>query len=127
MNAAIGEICIITSPYFDIKTNQNSFKLRPALVISELRNNDYCVLPISRVTRRENLDAYFDVPIDKSNYPALNLNNDSFIRTHKQTTVHKAAITQIIANLKTEYPELFLTILLRFDEHHNDMINSALK
>ena len=58
MNAAIGEICVITSPYFDIKTNQNSFKLRPALVISELRNNDYCVLPISRVTRRENLDAY---------------------------------------------------------------------
>lgn len=86
----IGKICTILMSYYDRKSKSTKFKKRPALFISEQRNNDYTVLPISTISIKANIDQEYDIPINKSVYPLLNLDKDCYVRTHKQTTVHRA-------------------------------------
>ena len=50
--------------YYNTKEHRLAWKSRPILIIGEPRNNDYTVLPVSTISRKENLDAEFDVEID---------------------------------------------------------------
>ena len=50
-----------------------SFKKRPVLIVGKADDTDYIVLPISRVTKRENLDEYYDVLLNPDAVPKLNL------------------------------------------------------
>lgn len=107
----IGEIRGILTPYYDLVQNKHSFKKRPALIIAQADASDYVVLPISRVTRKQNLDIVYDVLVDPAVYPLLNLTAISYIRTHKQTIVHFSEIGKIYGDLKSNYEELYIEIL----------------
>ena len=121
----LGWICSSTTPYYDTKTGRNAFKQRPVLVISELISNDYTVLPISTVSKRENLHFFYDIKVEPMLYPRLRLNKESFIRAHKQTTVHRAAVVRKISNLKTEYPDLYSLVLERLSEYNTNLVSNA--
>jgi uncharacterized protein YifN (PemK superfamily) len=122
----IGKIYSSVIPYYDIKTHENSYKKRPVLIIGGPRNNDYTVLPISTVSRKENLDLEYDIEIDPLTYPLLNMNKVCYVRTHKQTIVHKASLTTEISDMKDSYENFYLTVLEKLEQFNNKIINDAL-
>lgn len=122
----IGKIYSTVFPYYDSKTQKNSFKKRPVLIIGGPRNNDYTVLPISTVTKKANLDSEYDLEINPANYPLLHLDKLSYVRVHKQTTVHKVSLTSLIGDMKTEYADLYLSVLEKLEEFNNITIDNAL-
>ena len=122
----IGKIYSTVFPYYDSKTQKNSFKKRPVLIIGGPRNNDYTVLPISTVTKKANLDSEYDVEINPANYPLLHLDKLSYVRVHKQTTVHKVSLTSLIGDMKTEYVDLYLNVLEKLEEFNKGTIDRAL-
>lgn len=122
----IGKIYSTVFPYYDSKTQKNSFKKRPVLIIGGPRNNDYTVLPISTVTKKANLDSEYDLEIKPANYPLLHLDKLSYVRVHKQTTVHKVSLTSLIGDMKTEYADLYLNVLEKLEEFNKITIDNAL-
>lgn len=123
----IGKIYSSIFPYYDIRMNKKSFKKRPVLIISESRNNDFTVLPISTVSRKENLDSEYDFKICPEDYPKLNLQKVSYIRVHKQTTVHKKELSQEISDFKAEYEEAFREILILLGQFNKYIQERALE
>lgn len=122
----IGKIYSSVTPFYDSKKGINSFKCRPVLIISGPRNNDYTVLPISTVTRREHIDSEYDIKVEPIKYPKLNLHRISYIRTHKQTTVHQASLTREISDLKAEYEDLYLSVLEKLENFNKLVLKNAL-
>ena len=122
----IGKIYSTTTPFYNRNTRKNEFKKRPVLVISGPRNNDYTVLPISTITKRENLDLEYDIEIIPEEYPMLNLNKECYVRTHKQTTFHRANFTKLIGDMKTNYSDLYISILEKVEEFNNKIMDDAL-
>ena len=123
----IGKIYSSLTPYYYIKTGQNKFKKRPVLIISGPRNNDYTVLPISRISKKENIDDYYDVEVSPEEYPKLNLNSTSYVRTHKQTVIHRGSLSGEIGDLRGEYEDLYHLILKRLEEFNTYIMESALE
>lgn len=122
----IGKIYASITPFYDSRNKINSFKRRPVLIIGGPRNNDYTVLPVSTITRREHIDPDYDIKIEPHEYPNLNLNRISYIRTHKQTTVHQASLIKQIGDLKANYEDLYVTILEKLENFNRNMIDNAL-
>lgn len=123
----IGEIRKVLMQYFDLKQGKMLMKSRPALVIAQADANDYVILPISRITRQENRDPVYDIKVDPCEYPQLHLNAVSFIRTHKQTTAHRSQMSDMIGDLKTDYPDLFLRVLDTREQFSEEITNQALQ
>lgn len=121
----IGKICISIFPYYDSSKKENLYKKRPILIISEARNNDYTVLPISTISKKENIDNEFDIKIAITDYPLLNLDKDCYIRTHKQTIVHKVSITKEISDLKETYEDLFCLVFKKLDCFNKMILHHA--
>ena len=96
------------------------------MIIGGPRNNDYTVLPISTVTKKANLDSEYDLEINPANYPLLHLDKLSYVRVHKQTTVHKVSLTSLIGDMKTEYVDLYLNVLEKLEEFNKGTIDRAL-
>ena len=106
-----------------------AFKGRPVLIIWQADAGDYVALPISRVTKRENLDEHFDYEIKPEDYveSALQLSEVSFIRTHKQAVLNAGDITKEVLDLKTEFPDVFTQVLDLVEEFQKKMISDARK
>lgn len=119
--------CIATFPYYNSRTNRNEFKERPMLVIGQADNTDFVTLPISKVSHRENVDIEYDVAIQISDYPLMNLRFDSFIRTHKQTITNKSSIIRQVVNVKEEYQDLWLDILSKVEIFQRNLTNTGLE
>lgn len=107
----IGKLYTCTVEYYNSRERRLAWKGRPILIIGEPRNNDYTVLPLSTISKKENLDPEFDIKIDPAVYSALGLNKVSYVRTHKQLTVHYAKLGHLIGDLRGNYPELFEEIM----------------
>lgn len=122
----IGEIRKILTPYYDLRQRKMNMKLRPALIIAQADPDDYVVLPISRITRSSNRDATYDIEVNPNDYPLLNLNDVSYIRTHKQTVIHKGEIDDLIGELKSNYEDLFIHILELRERFSEEITNQAL-
>ena len=122
----IGKIYSSITPFCDSKNGTNSFKRRPVLIIGGPRNNDYTVLPVSTITRKQHIDPDYDVKVEPVQYPNLNLNQISYIRTHKQTTVHMASLIREIGDMKREYEELYLSVLEKLEIFNKMVMNDAL-
>lgn len=122
----IGKIYSSIVPFYDMKSGKNSFKSRPVLILSGPRNNDYTVLPISSVTKKQNLDLEYDIELNPQIYPNLNLQKICYVRVHKQTTVHTASLNRKISNLKDEYEDLYLSILSKLEEYNKFILKNAL-
>ena len=67
----IGKIYWATFKYYDIRLHKMAFKKRPVLIIGQADVNDYVILPISRVTRKEYLDQHYDFEMQVVDYPML--------------------------------------------------------
>lgn len=122
----IGKIFTSYVPFFDIKAKKHSLKSRPVLIIAAERNNDYTILPISSVSKRQYLDADFDIELDPEQYSQLNLTKLCYVRAHKQMPMHKSSIGKEISDLKALYPELFLLILKKLEEWNRLLSTNAL-
>ena len=123
----IGEIRKALTPFYDLRAQRMSFKSRPALLIAKADDFDYVALPVSRITRRENLDPTYDIEIDPVAYPNLNLRALSYVITHKQTIVNAQEIGDLISNMKEEYPDLYLSILEKREELSGEISKQALE
>lgn len=122
----IGEIYKARTPYYDQATHTMLYKARPALVLAKADADDYVVLPVSSISNRANIDPAYDIEIDPSLYPKINLTRTSYVRTHKQTVVHRANLRDEIGDLKSEYEDLYLTILERREAFSNSITQQAL-
>ena len=122
----IGRIYTSLFPYYDKEKRKNEYKKRPVLIISGPHNNDYTVLPVSSVSMKSNLDSDYDIEIDPVKYPKLNLTQISYVRTHKQTIVHQGALASEIANMKSEYVDLYLEVLEKLENFNKRVMNDAL-
>ena len=123
----IGEIRKTLTPFYNKKTHRNDFKSRPALVIAKADSEDYVILPVSRVTKAENRDPVYDIPVDPAIYPDLNLTSMSYIRTHKQTIAHTAELGDKIGDLKNNYPDLYDNVLAKREAFSVEISRQAKK
>ena len=102
-----------------------SFKNRPVLIIGQADDRDFVVLPISTVSKKEFLDAVYDVRISPTNFQAMNLKQDSYIRTHKQTVINQTEISYDIVDFKKLYPDKFSKILDKVRDFQEKMIRTS--
>lgn len=122
----IGKICKAMTPFYDKTKHQMSYKARPALVLANADIDDYVILPVSTISVKTNINPVYDIEVDPKLYPKLNLNNVSYVRTHKQTIIHRANLGDEIGNLKLNYEELYLKILEKREEFSNSITEQAL-
>lgn len=122
----IGKIYKARTPYYNQATRTMSYKARPALVLAKADSDDYVVLPVSSISIRANIDPVYDVEIDPSLYPKLNLTHISYVRTHKQTIVHRANLRDEIGDLKSEYEDLYIEILEKREAFSSSITQQAL-
>ena len=122
----IGMFCVATFPYYDTSTGRNKFKKRPMIILGQADSSDYVTLPVSKVSIKENIDDEYDLEIVCDEYPLLNLNCTSYIRTHKQTITNKNGIRTIIS-VKDTYPELWLSILQKIEDFQKKIIDHGLE
>ena len=120
----IGKICSFSMPFYNIRTGAKSYKLRPALIIYGPMDDEYTVLPVSTIKDSRHRHPKYDVKLDPANYPRLQLRDVSYVRTHKQATMHKTDLHCEISNMKAEYPEKY-TELLQLTKEFNDEIRNA--
>ena len=122
----VGKAYVSVFPFYDNKASKMSFKRRPVLVVGKADSGDYVILPISRITNQSNLDSYYDVPIEPTDVPLLNLVQTSYIRTHKQSVVHEGELAKEIVDFKNEYEEIYLDVLCKMEKFQRELIANAL-
>lgn len=122
----IGMFCVATFPYYDTSTGRNKFKKRPMIILGQADSSDYVTLPVSKVSIKENIDDEYDLEIVCDEYPLLNLNCTSYIRTHKQTITNRNGLRTIIS-VKDTYPELWLSILQKIEDFQKKIIDHGLE
>lgn len=123
----IGKAYTSAFPFFDIQTHKNSFKVRPVLIIGKADSSDYVVLPISRITNRQNLDSFYDILITQITTPKMNLKKDSYIRTHKQYIINLGSLVKEIVDFKNEYPDIYIDAMAKVEDFQNKMIIKSLE
>lgn len=123
----IGDYCLATFPYYDIKEQRMRFKQRPMIILGEADNTDFIVLPVSTVSKKEYLDLIYDFPVSFELYPDMNIKRECFIRTHKQAVINQASIVKSIVNIKERYPELWLEILVKVEDFQKQLITIGLE
>lgn len=111
-------------PYYDRQTQTNRFKSRPCLVIGKADEGDYVILPISSVNDKRRVNPEYDIELDNSVYSFLN--KTSYVRTHKQTTLNKNMIKDMLCDFKNDYEDKYLEIMLKVEKFQTDMIEKAL-
>ena len=114
--------------FYDVKNQKNSIKARPVLILSNVRNNDFTVLPISTISKTQNIDIEYDIELNPQIYQKINLNKVSYIRTHKRIYLHQANIdkTKILGDIKNDYPDLFLKILEKMEKFNKEILENIL-
>ena len=114
--------------FYDVKNQKNSIKARPVLILSNVRNNDCTVLPISTISNTQNIDLDYDIEVNPQIYQKLNLKKMSYIRTHKRIYLHQASVdkTKILGDIKNDYPDLFLEILEKMEKFNKEILENAL-
>lgn len=122
-----GKACVSVFPYYDKQRRQMAFKNRPVLVIGKADDKDYVILPISRITTKDNMDSYYDVPIDPKDVPLMNLKQLSYIRTHKQSVVNVSSLVKVIVDFSVKYEDTYLEVISKVEEFQKHIIDNALK
>ena len=122
----IGEIYLAKMSYFNAKGNKQDFKSRPILIIAMADASDCVVLPISTIPHSENINPEYDVKIDPEEYKQSVLKRTSYVRTNKQTIVEKGEISvKSICNLKTQYSDLYETILQKREKFNSEITKQS--
>ena len=116
-----GKIYSFSMPFYDVRAGEMKYKARPALVLYGPRNNDYTVLPVSTIKNPKDRDDEYDIEINPSDFPNLGLDSVSYIRTHKQTTVHKGSRYKFIGDFKSEYPSKYQEVIDLVDKFNQEI------
>ena len=122
----IGKAYVSTFQFYNNHTHKMEFKNRPILIVGQADSTVYVVLPISRVTNFANLDNNYDVPIEPSDVPLMNLKQRSYVRTHKQCVIHLGELTKEIVDFKNEYPDIYINIIAKMEAFQKHLIDNAL-
>ena len=122
----IGKIYKARTPFYSQTTHQMAYKARPALVLAKADDDDYVILPVSSIPDKTNIDPAYDIEVDPVLYPKINLKKTSYIRTHKQTVIHRGNLHDEIGDLKSEYQDLYLEILEKREAFSNSITQQAL-
>lgn len=122
----IGEIRKIFTPYYDKVSKTQKIKSRPGLVIAAADSGDYVVLPVSKVSDQRRIDPDYDIKVDPAVYPKLNLTCVSYVRSHKQTTIHCADIGDKISDMRAEYDDLYRDVIRKREEFSKEITRQAL-
>lgn len=122
----IGRLYTSVFPFYDNKMHKMSYKSRPVLIVGQADQNDYAVLPVSRVTNQNNLDNYYDVLLEPADYPLANLTQKSYVRTHKQYTIHKGELVKDIVDFRNVYSDTYLDIIIKMEEFQKNLISKAI-
>lgn len=122
----IGKAYTALFKFYDNALQKMSFKKRPILIIGKADSNDYVMLPISRVTNSHNISAEFDLKVEPTAVPLLNLSQISYIRTHKQEIINRAQIDKLIVDFKIEYPDIYIDCLEKVEEFQKRLLSDAL-
>ena len=120
----IGKVYTAILPYYDRVSKKQKFKSRPCLVIGQADSGDYIILPISTISDKSKVDAVYDIPLDKSVYTFLN--NNSYLRTHKQTVVNIRSLRGPLSDFKEAHENTYIEILSKVEEFQKQLINNAL-
>jgi len=89
-----GDVVVIPFPFSDL----SSIKLRPALVIVELQNND---LMLCQITSKQKVDG-FSLSLDKNDFTVGGLDQLSFIRPNRIFTAEKSLIKYKAGSIRPE-------------------------
>lgn len=122
----IGKVYLTYVDYYDAKTKTTRKKTRPVLVVGGPRNDDYTVLPISTISKRQNLDPDYDILVDAAERTALSLDKECFIRTHKQMPMHQAQLIKCLGDMRTDLPDLYLDAISRMEQFQVEIVNNAI-
>lgn len=119
----IGQIHYSKFKYYDARSDELKFKQRPVLIIGvekEYGPCDLTVLPVSSISKKENIVPRFDVEIPRSHYPLVGLSDKypiSYCRTSKVSTVSSFDVgTKILCQLNEAYPNLYELIKNQHNE-----------
>ena len=125
----IGKIVKCLNQYYDARLQRISIKSRPALVLKSPEDDDYVVLPISTIPNRTNVNPVYDIEIDPSKFSRINLTRLSYVRTHRMISIPMQQIDTsiIIGDLKSDYEELFLEIVEKVEQFHNEIMEGLLE
>ena len=96
------------------------------LIIGEADSQDYAALPVSRVTKDKYLHPLYDIQVIPDAFPLTKLKETSYVRTHKQTVINVHAITAHVCDLRSVYPELYLSIVTRLEEYNSRLFSQIL-
>ena len=121
----IGKVYTALFQFYDNKQRKMRFKERPVLIIGDAHNDDYVVLPISTVSNPHNIDGHYDIMLVPQEVSLMKLRATSYIRTHRQTTIHRGQLHKEIVDLRREYKQLYCTIISRVEEFQVNIIASA--
>ena len=99
---------------------------KTVMIVVKADNTDYIVLPISRVSKRENLDEYYDVLLSPDAVPKLNLTQHSYVRTHKQSVVNIVELYREITDFKKDYMDIYPDIISKMEKFQKNLIDKAL-
>lgn len=121
----IGKVYLSQVDFYDVRIKAMGRKARPVLIIGGPYENDYIVLPISTISRRETLNPHYDLLISPQERMALNLTRECFIRTHKQMTIHRAALIKELGDMKQLIPELYLKTIAKMEEFQKQIVDRA--
>lgn len=114
MNIEIGSIYWISVPYYDKNAGKDSFKYRPAFILHESDADEYNVLPVSRCNNTYYYNPEYDVPIK--------LKEKSYIRVHKQTTVHITKIGKKVCNVKNDFSSTYDEVIAKYQKYYNEIV-----
>lgn len=118
----IGKVYLSVVDFYSRKLQAVSKKARPVLIVGGPNENDYIVLPISTITRRENLNPCYDILISPEQRTILNLPRECFIRTHKQMTVHSASLLKLKGDMKSDIPDLYLDAVAMMEKFQEEIV-----
>jgi uncharacterized protein YifN (PemK superfamily) len=122
----IGKVYLAVVDFYDSKSRTTRKKGRPVLVIAGPKNNDYTVLPISTIPHREHLDPVYDLLVGSAERTVLGLPQECYIRTHKQTVLHQAALVREKGDMKCNLPDLYLAVLEKMEQHQREIMDQAI-
>lgn len=122
----IGKVCLTRVDFYNAGTGRTERKTRLVLVVGGPSEDDYTVLPISTITRRENVNPYYDILISEQDRATLSLQRECFIRTHKQMAAHRGSIIKKIGDMRNDAPDLYIGAIEKMEEFQKNIVNHSI-
>ena len=122
----IGELVLANTSHFNKGQTNPLFKLRPLLIIGQADPSEFSALPCSTISNKTFVDKIYDIELCPKSFPLTKLMRPCYIRVHKSMIINRHSINSRLSNIKVSYPDLFLEILVLFEEYNKKLVLNAL-